>query len=150
MIKKNLLLIVALLALLAGCGPTPAVPTVIPEPEPTPDSVPGGTKIWPNDGRVMLYIPAGEFVMGSTEEQVNSALELCNETHGNCPQGPESGKYYVQRGGAWIVEVKDARSTSRYQYPASWQDHAVGFRCAASAREALVGLPPFGDMVSQE
>jgi formylglycine-generating enzyme required for sulfatase activity len=48
------------------------------------------------------------------------------------PQGPESGQFRVQRGGAWTASQRDTRSACRHQYPASWQDHAVGFRCATS------------------
>jgi hypothetical protein len=33
---------------------------------------------------VVIYVPAGEFVMGSTGEDVDYALQLCNEAYGNC------------------------------------------------------------------
>lgn len=49
------------------------------------------------------------------------------------PQGPEKGRFRVQRGGSWTTSLRDARSARRHRYPASWQDHAVGFRCAMSA-----------------
>jgi formylglycine-generating enzyme required for sulfatase activity len=35
----------------------------------------------------MVYVPAGEFIMGSTEAEVDSALSLCNEYAGGaCPR----------------------------------------------------------------
>jgi formylglycine-generating enzyme required for sulfatase activity len=119
-----------------------------------------------------VYVPGGEFMMGSTDEEVNDALQQCAEAYGDCrrswfedeqpahrvlldgfwidrtevtnvqfaarsptrnPQGPEKGRFRVQRGGSWTTSLRDARSARRHRYPASWQDHAVGFRCAMSA-----------------
>jgi formylglycine-generating enzyme required for sulfatase activity len=53
------------------------------------------------------------------------------------PQGPDSGRFRVQRGGSWTATLRDARSARRHRYPASWQDHAVGFRCAMTLRREL-------------
>jgi formylglycine-generating enzyme required for sulfatase activity len=53
------------------------------------------------------------------------------------PQGPNSGKFRVQRGGSWTATLRDARSARRHRYPASWQDHAVGFRCASTLQRDL-------------
>ncbi len=35
-------------------------------------------------GMTFVLVPAGEFSMGSTEAEVDAALELCNQTQGNC------------------------------------------------------------------
>jgi serine/threonine-protein kinase len=34
----------------------------------------------------MVYVPAGEFQMGSTEEHVKYAMRICTESFGDCPQ----------------------------------------------------------------
>ena len=38
----------------------------------------------PIDGMVMVYVPAGEFEMGSDDDDVDYALQLCNEYYGDC------------------------------------------------------------------
>ncbi|MDH7487855.1 MAG: SUMF1/EgtB/PvdO family nonheme iron enzyme, partial [Anaerolineae bacterium] len=59
---RKSLLFVALVLLLAGCGPTPA-PTAAPAATAGPAL--GDTQIRAADGMVMVYVPAGEFTMGS-------------------------------------------------------------------------------------
>ena len=46
-------------------------------PIPTPTLGIGSTYVNPIDGAIYVYVPAGEFIMGSTDEQVDYALELC-------------------------------------------------------------------------
>jgi formylglycine-generating enzyme required for sulfatase activity len=58
--------------------PTPAPPTLTPVP------VVGATMVWDKDGSVMVYVPGGEFIMGSGDTDVDSALALCNEVGGDC------------------------------------------------------------------
>ena len=44
----------------------------------TPESfAPGDTIIRPGDRMVMIYIPGGTFLMGSTDEDVEDAIALC-------------------------------------------------------------------------
>jgi formylglycine-generating enzyme required for sulfatase activity/tRNA A-37 threonylcarbamoyl transferase component Bud32 len=50
--------------------PTPtatATPTHTPSPTPTPTLAPGATQVREADGMTLVYVPAGEFAMGSTE-----------------------------------------------------------------------------------
>jgi serine/threonine-protein kinase len=47
-----------------SCGPEPSL---------------GDTRIRPTDGMVMVYVPGGEFTMGSTDEEMDYALALCSE-----------------------------------------------------------------------
>jgi len=42
------------------------------------------TMVWERDNSVMVYVPAGEFSMGSSDAQVDGTLALCSENVGNC------------------------------------------------------------------
>ena len=44
----------------------------------------GDSQIRPSDGMAMVYVPAGEFLMGSNEEDVDFALHQCKECGTNC------------------------------------------------------------------
>jgi formylglycine-generating enzyme required for sulfatase activity len=61
-------------------------PTVTPEPTLAGPSL-GDTQTRPADGMVMVYVPAGEFRMGSTDQEVDEALRACNELSGDCRRG---------------------------------------------------------------
>ena len=49
-----------------------ATRTLKPSFTPTPTLFPGATQISPSDGAVLVYIPAGEFLMGSTETDIGA------------------------------------------------------------------------------
>ncbi|MFC1959732.1 SUMF1/EgtB/PvdO family nonheme iron enzyme [Chloroflexota bacterium] len=76
------------------------------------------------DGVTMVLVPAGSFTMGSTEEGIDYALELCNETRGSCErawfedESPTSIQTFAEP--FWIdkYEVTNARfgSTGCEQY----------------------------------
>jgi len=79
-------------------------PTSTPRPTATPDRPSlGDTWERPTDGMVMVYVPAGEFEMGSTEDEVDAALALCNEYHSDC-EGfeDEQPAHTVALGAFWI------------------------------------------------
>lgn len=42
------------------------------------------TWIRPTDRMTMVYVPAGEFQMGSTDAEVDAALELCDQYYDSC------------------------------------------------------------------
>jgi len=101
-----------------------APPTREPTRKPAPDttSVPieppalstGGTWIRPADGMVMVYVQAGEFQMGSDDNDVNYALLLCSEDRGDCDRErfeDEQPVHTVALGGFWIdqTEVTNAQ-----------------------------------------
>ena len=102
---------------------------------------------------VMVYVPAGEFVMGSTDQEVEEALGICNEKWGECewewvadwydedyyrrspganPQGPDSGQNRVVRGGSWINDTNAVRAANRGRDKPEGRHSHVGFRCARS------------------
>jgi formylglycine-generating enzyme required for sulfatase activity len=49
----------------------PVIPTATPTNTPTPEPIAGATIVWDKDSSVMVYIPAGEFTMGSDEGDID-------------------------------------------------------------------------------
>jgi formylglycine-generating enzyme required for sulfatase activity len=66
------------MAALGACA-APALPTVLVTPRPAL----GDTRIRPADGMAMVYVPPGEFEMGSHREDVAYARQLCREYGGD-------------------------------------------------------------------
>ena len=65
----------------------------------------GDRWIRPADGMVMVYVPAGEFEMGSTDSDVDAALALCNQYCGNRQRDAlddEQPVHVVSLGAFWI------------------------------------------------
>ena len=107
---KTRVLLFFVVLLLVACGTSQPAPTLTPTPARTLDpSVPpqsaalGDTWTRPADEMVMVYVPAGEFDMGTDEEDVDHLVELCE------------GKTLYQRAGC------DDRSDFQSEQPA----HAV-------------------------
>jgi len=46
------------------------------------------------------------------------------------PQGPASGEYRVGRGGSWVIESWNLRSSGRYRINPDFRNGDIGFRCA--------------------
>jgi len=108
----------------------------------------GEMLVEPITGMAFVFVPAGEFVMGSTEEQVDTALEWCNKSYGNCNQAgfereiPQRAVYVDDY---WIgqTEVTNAQfqyfvdaggyTTERYWSDEGWQarvaNNWTGPRC---------------------
>jgi formylglycine-generating enzyme required for sulfatase activity len=93
---------------------------------------PGATRIRPADGMVMVYVPAGEFEMGSDDDELDYALELCNECFGDCQPGwfeDEQPAHTVALDGFWIdqTEVTNAQyrqcvEAGACEPPACWDN----------------------------
>ena len=90
----------------------------------------------PVTGMVFVPVPAGEFEMGSTEEEVDAALALCNASRGNCERGwfaDEQPQHTVSLDAYWIgqTEVTNAQfqqfvdaggyAAERYWSAEGWQ-----------------------------
>jgi formylglycine-generating enzyme required for sulfatase activity len=96
---------------------TPVSPaeTATPAPMPTVQPILGDTRTRPADGMTMVYVPAGEFQMGSDDAEVDWALEMCNAYY----QGPcerawfenEQPAHSVVLDGFWLdrTEVTNAQ-----------------------------------------
>lgn len=75
----------------------------------------GDSQVRPADGMVMLYVPPGEFEMGSQDGEVNLALEICREYDTNCSLryfSIERPAHIVDLDGYWI----DKTEVSNTQY----------------------------------
>lgn len=115
---------------MSACGPSPT-PTEAPPEQPmeTPTEAPMATPteeptsegpslgdIWtrPADGMEMVYVPAGEFEMGSDDDEVDDALATCSEVYGECQRDQfedEQPAHTVALDGFWIdrTEVTNAQ-----------------------------------------
>lgn len=87
-------LIIMLSFFVAGCGITDETsesthtatvsPPAVPTETTLPGAVVGDTQTRTIDGMVMVYMPAGEFLIGSSEEEVEFALQQCTAYGTNC------------------------------------------------------------------
>ena len=80
--KRYLFLMCPLFAL-AACVVEPTV-TPLPTPTDFPALPPAGASAgdtWtrPKDGAVMVYVPAGEFLMGSTDDDIDAIMAQCSD-----------------------------------------------------------------------
>jgi formylglycine-generating enzyme required for sulfatase activity len=96
--KCKIWLCCALIAvLLSGCGPSEeeklAQITQIAEEvyatqaaqiTPTPTLGPGSTRFSYEDGMFMVYVPGGEYTLGSTQEEIEWAVEECEKIYDDC------------------------------------------------------------------
>lgn len=76
----------------------------------------GDTRTRPIDGAVMVYVPAGEFEMGSDEQEVDFALQLCMEYDTNCRRpyfSVEQPVHTVVLDGFWIDKTEVTNSQYR-------------------------------------
>jgi formylglycine-generating enzyme required for sulfatase activity len=83
-IRLSLLVVICIITA-SGCEPTPTPPpTPITLPALLPTAAPA--EIRPADGMAAVYVPGGEFEMGSETEEVELALQTCRQYRSNCGQ----------------------------------------------------------------
>lgn len=66
------------LAILAACA------VIFPSPVATPEPPAGAVLTRSRDGMHTIRVPTGSFLMGSTDAEVDRALQLCEEAYGDC------------------------------------------------------------------
>jgi formylglycine-generating enzyme required for sulfatase activity len=74
----------------------------------------GDTQTRTTDGMVMVYVPEGEFQMGSDDAEVDAALQMCNAYYGDCEREwfeVEQPAHPVVLDGFWLdrTEVTNAQ-----------------------------------------
>jgi len=73
------------------------------------DPAAGATYVSPVDGAIYRYVPAGDFLMGSSDEQVDYAMELCGTYRDECSRdlfADEQPQHTVYLDGYWIMETE--------------------------------------------
>jgi formylglycine-generating enzyme required for sulfatase activity len=115
--------------LLARCSGVPPVP------------VPGDTRTRPTDGAIMIYVPGGEFQMGSTDDEVDDTLRLCHKTWGNCQRewfADQAPIHTVVLDAFWM----DRTEVTNKQYTQCVLDNrCAASRCADDYRHAGADYP---------
>jgi formylglycine-generating enzyme required for sulfatase activity/tetratricopeptide (TPR) repeat protein len=82
------------------------MPTITPEPDETvvsvvsPNPPAGATRVWEKDDSVMVYVPAGSFMMGNTAEDIDAFLAECIACEP--PFGDEKPRHEVILDAFWI------------------------------------------------
>jgi len=119
-------LILSLMALfLAACSAGLEEPEPYPSPVDSIPTLPSGTsnqelsvgdsRIRASDGMETVYVPGGDFLMGSDQEEVDYALELCLAYDTNCSRryfSVEQPQHVVQLSSFWL----DATEVTSGQY----------------------------------
>ena len=114
---KRYLVLVLLFCLLVGCG---AVPT------PTPSA--GDTWTRPADDAAMVYVPAGEFLMGSTDEDIDTTLDECSDCMPDwfTNEQPQHTVYldafWIDRSEVTNVQYRKCVEAGACEEPACWDD----------------------------
>ncbi len=125
-----LMMVVLLILAVSGCSdrepapdpvPTEApveAPTVTPAGEPTPEAPAlGVAQLRTSDGMVMVYVPGGEFAMGSDDETIDYARQVCDEYLGrDCSQrlfADEQPPHAVVLDSFWIDETEVSNAQYR-------------------------------------
>lgn len=122
--------------------------TITPAPTPTPGIV--TTKISAIDEAEMVYVPAGEFIMGSTDAQVEQALQACKRFANFCDQGEipalldsEKPSHTIMLDAFWI----DRHEVTNAHYKRCVDDGAclTPFETKSATREEYFGNPEYDD-----
>jgi formylglycine-generating enzyme required for sulfatase activity len=98
---RKMLLLVGFIALLAGCG----------APEgPPPDASLGDTWTRPTDGKLMVFVPTGDFEMGSTDAYIDAVMEEFPDYHRSHLSSRAQPAHVVHLDGFWIDQTEVANA----------------------------------------
>jgi formylglycine-generating enzyme required for sulfatase activity len=133
-----------LLTACAGGEPT-ATPVPLPTGLTTPpaEAAPGDTRVRPSDSMVMVYVPGGTFPMGSSQEEIDAALEMCqrNSGSGKCLAvwfANESPQHLVTLDAFWI----DRTELTKAQYHRCVESgHCDDVDCGPELNPKLLAQP---------
>jgi formylglycine-generating enzyme required for sulfatase activity len=96
-------------------------------------------RLRPSDGMTMLYVRGGSFMMGSTLDEVDQAIELCREHYSICNRWyylRENPQHAVTLDGFWLDQTEV--SNAQYQRCVEADICEQPFTCKK-------GQPTFGD-----
>jgi len=106
---------------LAGCAQSAPTPTPRPVAQITPMATgeavqpqAGETQVLEPAGITLVYVPGGEFTMGSSAAEVDEAVALCDKSYGDCQRSwfeGEQPQHQVYVDGFWVghTEVTNAQ-----------------------------------------
>lgn len=126
-VKEFVLAVLVLFAHVLSACAAPAAPGDAPA---APAAPAIATKSNPKDGAEYVYVPAGPFIMGSTEEQINDALRTCQKliptltSHLRCQRSEferEAPHSTIEVDGFWIMRTE----VTNGQYIAAWRQTGV-------------------------
>ena len=106
---------------------TPRPPTDTPQLVPPMCTTVGATWTRPSDGMMMVCVPGGTFEMGSTDDEIDTMLKICNDARGDCQRAwfeDEQPVHAVVVDGFWM----DRTEVTNQQY----QKCVADGRCKAS------------------
>jgi len=129
-------LLVAVALVLGACGtpvptaPRAETPEATPTPPPIPTSVPWGDLLGD-----MILIPAGEFTMGSSQEEIDHGIQGCEEVHGHCARRwfenelPQHSVYldafYIGRYEVTNEQYEHFVEVTGYEAPRGWSGGSI-------------------------
>ena len=112
--------------------PTDTPRSASPTPSPIPTLGIGSTKLSPIDGATMVYVPAGEFTMGSTDQDIDVLLTTCKECKPEFHVG-ETPQHRVYLDAFWIdkfevtnILYKKCVDMGKCSEPSGKKSHARG------------------------
>lgn len=85
-----------------------ATPTTVPVTDANGETAPGASRLI--EGIGFVYVPAGEFTMGSDSAEIDFALEICNQFRDNDCQrdwfADETPQHQVYLDGYWVMKTE--------------------------------------------
>jgi formylglycine-generating enzyme required for sulfatase activity len=116
---------------------------------------PGATKALGQTGIILVYVPAGEFLLGSSDAEVDAALALCVQYQSNCDRSwftAEQPQHEVHLDAYWIGETEVTNAQYRgfvegggYSAPEYWTAEGWQWRERQGVTQPMYWGDPLGN-----